>query len=698
MFKLSLSVSKTQPKNKTAGLTVTEFTSKELDIDHDTDLRDLFTTRVYSTNYWKNGKCNKTNYLGMYGLSMDIDKDIPLEKAKELFKDYNYVIHTSTSHRADLPNKGGVHDRFRVILPCDPDNYSKYTDSKRAEALYSALIKKYPFIDAACAELARKYFPFLNAQYPQLFECYINDTGTYFSVDDAEVDAEISATPSTPVKRTRATLDLTDSNRKYIHRDDEVLLPDKVTKMKIEDFVVGGPIFCPFCDDINSQSASGLLTFTSEGYPMIHCSHCTDEHKKTGNPQNGKYHLPVNEQYNNIFYIDNRIYTVRELANNITLGLIPDSYLFGLSNDRQKALKHWLAHNRYFTAESFTVERKVNGYIEDLQWKLNSKQGILDINIPPIATEIEDNDFINNWLDEIFQMHAEWIKDWLSLFCYTNFIPMPILIINGPRGCGKSTFAEFVGNLFSGVSMDWKGEKETFTDHNEKRLLIMDEANVDKKEQYTLFKSITGQQKLSVNKKYKAPYQVRNNLCLILLTNEATPMFLVEQERPKTPEDNQFFMYFMERTRTTLNSNIKNLLKARAGHYVRTELRARAQRIFDSGKMQECRYAIPTPMTELLMEQFDNARTSLDYDCDLLHKYCVNGFVVKDRIGAHIRNVGPYDIINSAELQELIDLAKLPHSNIKSFLERMRLLGYLQGKVTKKNGLEAWYVNPAGRK
>ena len=697
MFKLSLSVSKATPKNKTEALTVIDFTQKEFDITPTSDLRDLLTTRVYSTNYWKNGHCTKSNYLGMYGLTMDIDKDVSIESAKEMFKDFNYIIHTSTSHKADMPKKGGVQDRFRVILPCDPANYGKYADPKIGYALYMALIAKYPFVDTSCAELARKYFPYLNGAYPQLFECYINDTGVYYNIDDKEVDAAIAARKVTAPKRLVKADDIADPNRKYLHRHDELLLVDKVTKKRVSEFREQTAVYCPFCDDINSQSASGLLTFTKAGYPMIHCSHCEGEHKAAGNPQNGKYHLPTNEQFFNIMYIENKLYIVNELKNNVTVGLLPDSHLYGLSTDGQKAFKHWLAHHRYFTSESFTVERKVNGYIDELQWDLLTDEGILDINIPLVPADVKDNDYINNWLDNIFGTYSEFIKDWLAMYCYTNFRPMPILIINGPRGSGKSTFAEFVANLFAGVSMDWKGSNDQFTPYNEKRLLIIDEANVDKKEQYTLFKAITGQEKLSVNKKHKADYQVKNNLCLILLTNEATPMFLVEAERPLSDEENQFFMYYMERRSVGLNSDIKLELKERAGHYARTELRERAEAIFASGSIKKCRYTIPTPRTELMNEQFDNARSSLDYECDTLYKYCTEGYLVKDRLGIVMSKLGPYDVITASQLQNLIDSAKLAHNNIKSFRERMQSHGYLKRTKLRMNGEDAWEINPTGK-
>jgi DNA polymerase III delta prime subunit len=691
MFKLTLSVSKAQPKNKTEGLTVIEFLKKEFDVTKASDLKELFTTRLYSTNHWKDGKCSKRNYLGMYGITVDIDNGFTVNAARELFKEYNFIIHTSTSHRANNDKKGGVQDRFRIILPADPTKYTAFDEVTRAQALYATIIKKYPYVDTQCAEPARKYFPFLNAEYPHLFELHINDTGKYFAISEEEIAATLKASPELNVAK-RKVSSMGDPNRKYIHRDTTLLLTDKVTKKRIDEFAELTPVFCPFCNDVNSVSASGYITFTRDGYPMLICDGCLHD---TGGAD-GKYYLPLEEQYNNIFYIGRDLYHVKASDKLVTVDKLPDAYLGSLSVEDSKGLKHWLAHNRAFTSEEFVMQKMVDGFAERIVWYFEEDTGRLTIKVPPIPVKEKDNDFINQWLEELFAEHAEFVKNWLALYCYTNYLNMPVLVFSGPRGSGKSTFAEFIAKLFYGVSMDWKGESENFTDYNEKRLLIIDEAIVDKKEQYTRFKAITGQEFLSVNKKHRAKYQVRNNLCLVLLTNEDSPMYLVAHERPKQESDNQFFMYRIERSSLIINAGIREQLADRAGHYIRTELRDRYE-AWERNKVGATnRYSLPTPLTTFMDEEFKNARTSLDYECDLLYMACTTGITVRDKNNIAVDSFGPFSLVNTSELKQVIDALKLKHNNVKSFRERMHSLGYLKKQKLTKNGLDAWEINPAG--
>jgi hypothetical protein len=691
MFKLTLSVSKTQTKTKTEGMSVTEFTKKEFDIVPDTDLKELFTTRLYSTNYWDKGKCGKRNYLGMYGMTMDVDKDMTLDAAKELFKEYNYIIHTSTSHKADIAEKGGIQDRFRIILPADPADYNKYADVKTAQALYAVIIKKHPFVDSACAEPARKYFPFLNSQYPQLYEQHINDTGKYYSVPVSEIKAmEVAvATAKVASKPAPKGMNLVGPDEKFITWDMKVTLADKSGKVAIRDIKEHTPIFCPFCDDINSIGASAFVTFNAEGFPLISCSHCDSVTNNTG----GRYYLPLNEKFNNLLYIENNMYWIRKKGKSISLGRMPEPYLNSLSQDDSRRLKHWVAKHLAFTSDEFKLQRIVDGYADELTWEWLDDGCTLEIRTPPIEVITKDNDYINSWLESMFGDYTEFFKDYLALYCYYNHKPLPVIVLSGPRNCGKTTIAEFMTNFFYGCHADWSGQEDQFNGYLEKRLLVVDEANVDKKEQYTKIKALSGRKDVKVNKKHKAEYQAINNVCIIMLTNEQVPMYLVNTEKPTDPAENQFFMMGMQKINKEINSGINEELRTRVGWYIRTELRARYENWKSQNVGKVNRYGIPVPITDFLNQQYDNARTSLDYECDTIFLACTSGAPMKDRLGNTIEIVGPFDVINTDDLHRLINATKVTNSNVKSFRERMQAHGYLKKTKTKKNGLDAWEVN-----
>jgi hypothetical protein len=698
MYKLKLSVSKTQIKTKTEGMPITDFLAKEFDITPTSDLKELFTTRLYSTNYWEGGKCGKRNYIGMYGIAVDVDNGITVDEAKELFKEYNYIIHTSTSHKADLPAKGGAKDRFRIILPFDPNMYTRYSDVNRAQALYAVIIKKYTFIDKSCAEPARKYFPYLNSAYPQLFELYINETGKYYEVPDAEIDTIYASLMS--AKKTKKfsnySNDLVDTGQKYITWDTEITLADKITTVKIRDIhEATHSVFCPFCDDINSNGTSAHIGFNQEHYPFLRCDHC----KSVGEGHDGKYYLPLNEKLHNLFYLDDKIYWVRIGKKNISVGKMPMSYLNNLTSDDLKRFLRWLSINKSISSDEFKLQKVYDGYTEELTWKILEDGATLEMRLPPIAVKIQDNAYINEWIEATMGPHAEFFKDYLALFCYHNHEKMPVIILTGPRRSGKTTIAEFMSDLFFDCHADWTGaDDDQFNSYFEKRLLIIDEATINKQEQYTKLKAITGRSDLRINKKHKAEYQVANNICVIMLTNAAVPMYLVDKECPVDAKDNQWFMYHLSGFGNALNSRKKTELIDRAGHYVRTELRDRYERFIASGLVKECRYSLPVPITGLLKQQFHNAKSALDYECDSVMLGCLKGIPVYDKLGNLLKNVGPFDIVNTEDLRRLIDAADVTNSNIKSFRERMQLRGYLRNEVIRKNELDAWEVDKEGMK
>jgi len=73
-------------------------------------------------------------------LVMDIDEDLSIVEAKEMFKEYKYLIATTKSHQVE--KKGLKCDRFRVILSAvDVPIGDDYFKAMRA------LERKYPFID-----------------------------------------------------------------------------------------------------------------------------------------------------------------------------------------------------------------------------------------------------------------------------------------------------------------------------------------------------------------------------------------------------------------------------------------------------------------------------------------------------------------------------------------------------------------------
>ena len=112
--KFNLSVNNKRITSKSQGKPLTGFNVKTFDLenpDNIKELSDIFQSNCYSNNQWTKpkyedkldgyqGSCAKLNYVGMHGIVLDIDEPgLTIREAKEKFKDYVYLIHTSSGHQ-----------------------------------------------------------------------------------------------------------------------------------------------------------------------------------------------------------------------------------------------------------------------------------------------------------------------------------------------------------------------------------------------------------------------------------------------------------------------------------------------------------------------------------------------------------------------------------------------------------------------
>lgn len=116
-------------------------------------------------------------------LALDVDEGCTLEQAKIIFADYKHIIGTSRSH--GIEKNGVVCDRFRVILFLDKP---VTTDSDFKQHWFAAY-DKWPFIDKACKDSARFFFPCTKI-------VSINETGNAFTDRVSTPEAKSPTAPS----------------------------------------------------------------------------------------------------------------------------------------------------------------------------------------------------------------------------------------------------------------------------------------------------------------------------------------------------------------------------------------------------------------------------------------------------------------------------------------------------------------------
>ena len=184
-FTLPLSVSTKSVRTKEEGKTALQFSRYRLDVQKEDALRIIFTTKNYSTNVW-NGARLGSNYVGMTGVALDFDGGFTIDDARAAFAEYNYVLHTSTSHMVE--KNGIVAERFRVILPFAPGDL-RFVTAKECDKVYLKLLGQYPAMDPACTDAARQFFPFSDEKGAE-FLLDIHTTDKYFDIDVSDIPDE----------------------------------------------------------------------------------------------------------------------------------------------------------------------------------------------------------------------------------------------------------------------------------------------------------------------------------------------------------------------------------------------------------------------------------------------------------------------------------------------------------------------------
>jgi hypothetical protein len=109
----------------------------------------------YSAGTFKDGYRKKDNYNNYSNvIILDVDDGLPIDEAHQIFLPYNHFIATTKSHQKE--KNGVVCDRYRVFLPTEtPIDLN----SEEYSVVMSEIMKEFNFVDKACKDSARFYYP-----------------------------------------------------------------------------------------------------------------------------------------------------------------------------------------------------------------------------------------------------------------------------------------------------------------------------------------------------------------------------------------------------------------------------------------------------------------------------------------------------------------------------------------------------------
>jgi hypothetical protein len=325
----------------------------------------------------------------------------------------------------------------------------------------------------------------------------------------------------------------------------------------------------------------------------------------------------ISEKTKDFYSHETSIFEARMIGDEFSIKKIGEKK-FGIKMDakdkeeKERYVSHVVKNNDLHTL------RRID-YISDMTSEISfyqyfCKEGIFTAHIKPIAVNVKDNDFIEDYLDSLFGNYKSFIKQWLAIYVYTNYKKLPHLILTGGRGTSKSTFTDMVSSIFPTLSSYTKELEGNFNPDAEKKLVVIDESDSKGKIQYRTLKKYSGQRFTQVNKKYLPQYQVRNNLNIIILSNDEDAIYVEREEAPTDEKNNQFFVYKFKPFSGPIDPEYVKKLIDRIGHYIRTELKT----VYESINPEGYRYSIPVPITEEEKLLFQNSITEVEADADLL--------------------------------------------------------------------------------
>jgi len=274
-FRLKLSVSTETAKSKSEASKITNFETIE-NIPLTTGyLSNLFTSHLQSTNLWnKNGigHSDKENYSGLTGVMLDLDGGITIPEIEQRCNQWHYILYTSTSHQINGD------DRFRIILPIDPDTFDSYSTETLHSRVYESVINQFPEIDKSCTNTSSKFFPFCGDI--TNFEVKVHTGQDYWVPDFSARYVNFSEIKGTPVVKL-----------------DTVVLDDSKQPILVKDIKQKTRIYCPFCDpeERHNPETHNAAVYLKNGVPYIYCSSCKSRGRGLG--KKGVYQLEPNQAF-----------------------------------------------------------------------------------------------------------------------------------------------------------------------------------------------------------------------------------------------------------------------------------------------------------------------------------------------------------------------------------------------------------------
>ena len=552
------------------------------------DLEEVFKKNNYSTIHWMDDYADSKNFKKAVGFVVDIEDSITIDVAVARLQQHNlnYALITSKSHTPEA-------HRFHVLIPY---NRPVYTLQDYGRALNKVISDIFPEADKNTLDGARRI---------------------YGSPDDAAFQAAWD--------KQDFNIDGSDISISDSWNDELTVTTRQGDKIKAGTITTKTQTLCPWHDDTNHSAFIEYSDKSDNWY--IRCSAC--------NKTFWKVPKTLAERCTPYWSLGTGFLEIGIVGGKFCIQEISIAKIYSRvgasTKEEKKEVFDFLANEKHIPHLN-DVNLMGDASVEKTYFKVTPSNGTIDVYYAALPAVVQDNAYIEDYLDRIFRKNKQFIKEWLAVYCYTNYKKLPTLVFKGKRGTGKSKFGEMVLEIFKPISLMWHGKQKNFNSEVKMKLLVSDETVTDDEEQYKMLKQYSGQKYATINEKYQPEYTVKNNVNMILLSNEHIPIFVKHEEMPTDKNNNQWFVMDWKKIKGKLNNDIETELRNRLGHYVRTEIKSVYEKLNMDGK----RYFVSTPITDSARALFENNLRDDDVEAnkviEMLIQDCINNTDIKSII------------------------------------------------------------------
>ena len=162
------------------------------------------------------------------------------------------------------------------------------------------------------------------------------------------------------------------------------------------------PVYCNRCDDMNSQSASAFIYQDFKGFFRMECSHCKNE---ASTRQYSWFEYPVS---NAMFAQNKKIYEIK-VRSAEHIGPHELTQEEWRNTKEAKFAFQYIKKNRFFLSHSFTInyysDPALSGDMPKYELRFNDNE--INISYPIAQSEVSDNGFIDEYIDNVFGQYSD---------------------------------------------------------------------------------------------------------------------------------------------------------------------------------------------------------------------------------------------------------------------------------------------------